>query len=259
MIAGSFLHFDGIGKKNAEKLLLSGFHSWTDIIDRKAELPFSERINSKILAGAEASLEALEREDLFYFAEKIHPSEKWRMLATYIDSSSYFDIETTAETYGDNITVIVCYHKGKLYKYINGENLHEFLDLLDDIKLLVSFNGASFDVPMILRYYHIPKIPCAHLDLRWVTYYNGYKGGLKQIEKTMNIIRPADILGISGWEAILLWQEWDYNRTLEAKNLLVRYCSADVLSLKMIAFQLLKERGIHLHCPAQEEIWKMLG
>lgn len=63
---------------------------------------------------------------ILIFFRKITSTERWTILAEYFDQASYFDIETNGEPYGDNITLIVCYHKGRLYKFLNGKTLNRF-------------------------------------------------------------------------------------------------------------------------------------
>jgi hypothetical protein len=258
MINTTFLHLTGIGRKNVERLHSIGLKDWNSVLDNPDLLPFSAKMKTKILSELYISAENYESKNLKYFTEKLHPTEKWTILAEYFEEASYFDIETNGEPYGDNITLIVCFHKGRLYKFLNGDNLEAFLDLLDDVKLLVSFNGTSFDVPVVQNYFHIPKIPCAHVDLRWLAYHVGFKGGLKEIEKSIGIKRPADLVGINGMDAILLWMEWKNYRNQKALDLLIHYCCADVLSLQLLAGKILEKHKMSVNYPKADEIWLKL-
>ena len=77
---------------------------------------------------------------------------------------SFFDIETTGVSiYDDEPTVVGCHHKGKMLVFLNGDNLDDFLDLLHDVKLLVS-SMARVMCPL-WEYFHIPTLPCPHVDL----------------------------------------------------------------------------------------------
>jgi uncharacterized protein len=259
MIKTSLLHFTGIGRKNVERLHSIGLKDWYAILDNPDLLPFSDKMKNKLLQELTISIENYECKNLKFFTDTLHPTEKWKILAEYFDKASYFDIETNGETYGDNITLVVCYHKGRLYKFLNGDNLENFLDLLDEITLLVSFNGISFDVPMIQNYFHIPKIPCPHIDLRWLAYHVGYKGGLKDIERSIGIQRPANLVGINGMDAIFLWLDWKTNHNKEALDLLTHYCCADVLSLQLLAGKILEKHKMSVNYLSPEEIWSKLN
>ena len=168
-------------------------------------------------------------DDIQYFVETFHSQDKWRILSQYLDRCSYFDIETTGLEYDDTITLIVCWHRGKLHTFVEHENLDDFLDLLDDVELLVSFNGSTFDVPRVLDGFHIPELPCPHVDLRWPCYYADLPGGLKQITSHLGLERPADLQDADGSLAVELWSQWQLQKNAEARELLIRYCAADVL------------------------------
>ena len=118
-----------------------------------------------------------------------------------------------------------------------------FLELLDDVTLLATFNGSSFDVPRILDAFHIPELPCPHVDLRWMCHHQGWKGGLKDIAEALGITRPADLVQADGALAIRLWHLWTGRRDRPAREQLLRYCGADVLLLLMLVQHLIGVTG----------------
>ena len=152
-----------------------------------------------------------------------------------------------------HITVIVCWHGGKLHTFVEHENLDDFLDLLDEVKLLASFNGSSFDVPRILASFHIPELPCPHLDLRWPFYHRGLIGSLKDIAREAGVSRPVDLADADGMLAVQLWDCWAMQQNRAARDQLLRYCAADVLMLVELA------RQFAGHSPTTSvELWKHL-
>lgn len=258
MIDRTFIHCSGIGPTYEKKLHDAGFKDWKSVLDNRDDLPFNGKVTTNLIKELTKSSMAFKEGDIQYFVSCFPIRDQWKILGQFYDKASYFDIETTDISFGNAIiTLIVCYHKGKLYHFIRNENLDDFLDLLEDIELLVSFNGNSFDVPHILNNYHIPDIPCAHIDLRWQCYHCQYIHGLKNIEIEMGIQRPDDLKGIDGLEAVYLWHRWE-NGDLESKNRLIRYCSADVLSLKLIAAKILNFHGINVESPLPSELWRCL-
>ena len=127
------------------------------------------------------------------------------------------------------------------------------------MKLILTFNGSSFDIPRILNTFHIPNLDCAHIDLRWIAYHKGLRGGLKQISRQLGIRRPFDIETLSGDEAIYLWDDWSRMGDKDALSLLKRYCAADVLLLYLLAAELLKADGVVIdQLIPQNEIWQQL-
>lgn len=183
-------------------------------------------------------LKALDEDDIRYFVDRLHAKDKWRILDEYRARTSFFDIETVGLEHDARISVIVVWHRGKLHEFVEHENLDDFLDLLDEVELLASFNGSSFDVPRVLDAFHIPELPCPHLDLRWLCYHHGYPGGLKEITSRLGIRRPHDLHHADGELAIRLWQRWNHFQDRPARELLLRYCAADVLLLAILAERL---------------------
>ena len=192
-------------------------------------------------------MQALETGDIPYFTRTFAPQDQWRIIAHYREKITFFDIETTGLGRYDTISVIACYHRNEIKTYVEAENLDDFLDILDETELLVSFNGSSFDIPKLLDNFRIPQIPCPHLDMRWVCYHHSYRGGLKTIANLLGIERPQDLNGINGYDAVHLWHKWQIYNDLKAKHLLLRYCCADVILLKKITEKLLANHSAPLN------------
>ncbi|MBE7413055.1 MAG: ribonuclease H-like domain-containing protein [Leptospiraceae bacterium] len=258
MIDKAFLHFKGVGKKNLEKLESAGFDNWSKVISKQEEMPFSKNFSKKLISEAEENSKALKREDIYFFAKNLLSQDKWRLLERYFDKITFLDIETEGLDSNSGISLIVCLHEGKLYRFLRNENLDEFLELLPKIQLLSTFNGSSFDLPVIQNFFRIGEISCPHVDLRWVCYHLGYKGGLKSIEYKIGIQRPYDLKGVDGFEAVILWDNWNRYGDEISKNRLIRYCAADVVSLKLLTEKILIEKGINDIKNSSNDIWKIL-
>lgn len=230
LITAALQHFRGIGPVRLTRLQQAGVCTWHDILERPDDVPPSCR--SQLLIESERSLKALQDDDIQHFVDHFSPQDRWRILTRYLDRCAFFDIETTGLEYDDTITTIVCWHKDQLHTFVEHENLDDFLDLLDDIDLLISFNGSSFDVPRVLDGFHIPDLPCPHLDLRWACYYKDLPGGLKQVTAALGIQRPCDLQDADGDLAVRLWSQWLHQKDAAAREHLIRYCAADVLLLR---------------------------
>lgn len=227
MIDQCFLHVPGIGPDTATRLNNAGFYTWDDCLADPDRLPLKGLKKDVLIQTLTESKIALQNETLEPLIKSFPKSEHWRILERYLDEATYFDIETTGLSWFDShITVISAYRKGKVKSFIYDENLDDFLDLVDDSKLLVSFNGNSFDVPTIERHFNIPRLVCPHIDLRWVCYHKGFKGGLKDIETQLGLIRPPDVQGVDGALAVILWQNY-LQGNQNARDLLIKYCEAD--------------------------------
>lgn len=246
MIRGCFRHCRGIGPRTEETLRREGFCSWDDCLRRRDDIPFNGKRRKKFIEELLRSEIALEANDIGYFATSFPTSEQWRILERYHLNATYIDMETTGLSwhYG-HATVIAAYHKGELFSFVYGENMDDFLALAEEAELIVTFNGTCFDIPFIEKTFNIPSIGRPHVDLRWVAWHGGYRGGLKSIEKQMGIHRPSHIEGIDGLEAVDLYYRWQ-GGDRPARDLLVDYCRADALSAYLMAERLIKKAGCEI-------------
>ncbi|MCK5802306.1 MAG: ribonuclease H-like domain-containing protein [Lentisphaeria bacterium] len=260
MITGALHHLPGIGPKRREQLLQLGVSTWDDFGARPpCGYGAGTASWSRILDEIERCRQALAEERIDVLVRALAAQDRWRILSRFFSDATYFDIETTGLEMDCEITVVVCLHRGAVRRFVLGENLNDFLDLLDDVRLLVSFNGSTFDVPFVERYFHIPKIPCPHLDLRWLCHRAGLTGGLKQIEWDLGMSRPSELEGVDGAEAVRLWWRWRQARDRAARERLVRYCSADVVTLRAIAAHVVRREGGRADDEALTPDWTLLS
>jgi uncharacterized protein YprB with RNaseH-like and TPR domain len=101
----------------------------------------------------------------------------------------------------------------------------------------VTFNGSSFDVPILRRAFPTWTPPAAHVDLRHVLARLGHEGGLKRIEEELDdlaLARPAHLRGIDGWAACGLYRR-GRDGDLRALRLFAEYNLYDVVNLRTLA------------------------
>lgn len=259
MIDETFLHCPGIGPVTEKRLQQLGFQCWEDCLIHEAELPFSGDFKTRFLETLVISLKALEADDLVYFTSRLPPREHWRILARYFTESTFFDIETSGlSSYDSTITVISAFFQGQLYTFRHDETLHDFLQLIDQSTLLVTFNGNCFDIPFLENTFNIPTIGCPAIDLRWICYHAGYSGGLKSIERQLSIVRPSEIQHLDGFEAVLLFERWQAGDDRAGRQL-IRYCESDVLATYLTAGRVLQDLGIPIALPDGLECFRQSG
>ncbi|MEE9117802.1 MAG: ribonuclease H-like domain-containing protein [Calditrichia bacterium] len=230
MLKNTFIHIPGIGIKTEQRFWDSGIHSWNDFT-QNCPVRLSQSKKDIITSYLEESHKHLEFSNPKYFSDLLPANQHWRFFPEFRHSMVYLDIETTGlESWGNIITTIALHDGKSITHYINGQNLNDFPDDIRKYKVIVTYNGKTFDVPFIEKHFGI-KLDHAHIDLRYILGSLGYRGGLKSCETQLGIDR-GDLAGVDGFFAVLLWH--DYKRTGNQKALetLLAYNIQDVLTLE---------------------------
>ncbi len=235
MIKQSFIFLDKIGQRTEQQLWQQGINSWDIFLGKKTiagignarKLFYNQKIHK--------AKQALQENNAFFFAQHFPQGEHWRLYDFFREEACFVDIETSGY-YGD-ITVVGLYDGRETKTMVKGKNLDPVIlgKLLRQYKLIVSFNGSGFDLPVLNRYYPntVPSIP--HLDLRHALAKLGFTGGLKNIEKQFGIKRAKEVEGVSGSDAVYLWQMYKATGKEEYLERLVQYNEEDVINLKPLA------------------------
>jgi uncharacterized protein YprB with RNaseH-like and TPR domain len=145
---------------------------------------------------------------------------------------AYLDIETA---FDGSISVIGIYRPDHGTIQLVGDGVRDMplYDALDGIQTLVTFNGTSFDLPIIRRrLYADLKRDFEHCDLLYICRKRGLRGGLKRVETMLGIARAT--AGISGWDAPRLWHRYESIGDRAALDLLLNYNREDVINLAVL-------------------------
>jgi len=229
MLEHTFIHIPGIGPMTEQRIWSRGVLTWQQFLDHGDTILSPER---DAFVGMELETSLAHRDDISFFSDRLSMGERWRLFNAFKDRAVYLDIETTGLLQGaDDITVIGIYDGIEVQTFVNGINLNDFEIAIANYDLVITFNGATFDLPFIRRWLPGISLPPAHIDLRSLMKKLGYTGGLKRIERALGIARERDIEGIDGYEAVRLWQayQWGDDAALET---LIRYNRADIVNLK---------------------------
>ena len=121
-------------------------------------------------------------------------------------------------------------------KDLTAENLR---DSFRGCKLLITFNGNSFDIPRIKREFPgvIPDVP--KLDLYLVAKKLNLNAGLKLLEGQFNIFR-SDLVADKTRIAVKLWKKYMRTRDERALNMLIEYNKQDAVNLHPLAEHLIE-------------------
>lgn len=240
MITHTFIFLDGIGRKTEQQLWQAGITDWNRFLDK--ERIFNISTKSKIYYDYElkSAKKALLENDSSYFAQKLHSTDTWRLFDYFKDEAVYLDIETTGLSNHDYITVVGLFDGNETKTMVKDINLDakKLAEMLLRYKLIITFNGSSFDLPMLAKKYPLlanvfSQIP--HIDLRHLCAEIGLTGGLKKIEREMNIKRNNFwVERLHGGDAAQLWRMWQGSRDEHYLKLLIEYNEEDIINLKQI-------------------------
>ncbi|MDY0266056.1 MAG: ribonuclease H-like domain-containing protein [Methanimicrococcus sp.] len=234
MLRNSYIQMNGIGKTVEKKIWDFGIQSWDDALEKKTDLPISCAKQKAIEAGIEESESRLKEKDHSFFAEKLPSAEHWRAYSEFCKDVAFVDIETTGLSPGyDTITVVGIYNRKEAKTYVQGIDLDDIVDEFSKYKMLITFNGARFDLPFIKHEFPEICFNHLHMDLMYPLKRIGYSGGLKKIEREIGIVRGDNVKDVDGWEAVRLWRK--YRRGDEAAlDTLLEYNREDIVNLETI-------------------------
>jgi uncharacterized protein YprB with RNaseH-like and TPR domain len=230
MLTNSFIHIQSIGAITEQRLWESGIRDWASI-NNEVSIPLSAGRKYHLDKGIAESLEQFQRYNPSYFSKLLPANQCWRLFPEFRESTVYLDIETTGlDRYYNTITTIALYDGRSIKTYIQGENLDDFIEDIQQYKVIVSYNGKSFDVPFIEQYFNI-RLGLAHIDLRYVLSSLGFRGGLKGCERQLDMDR-GDLSDIDGFFAVLLWEEYQRTGDEKAFDTLLAYNIQDTINLE---------------------------
>ena len=145
---------------------------------------------------------------------------------------AYLDIETT---FDNAISVVGIHIPGRDMVQLTGVQVTDVLiaRALEGVSTVVTFNGASFDLPFIRRTTGLDiKDLADHRDLLHTCRKRGLRGGLKRVEVLLGISRGSGIT--DGRQAPRLWQRWENDRDKEALRVLLEYNKEDCVNLEVL-------------------------
>jgi uncharacterized protein len=234
MIRRSFIMLPRVGPITEQKIWAQGIDDW----DRFQEKQRIEGINPLQKARHDRFL-SIAKEHLYggdsaFFKSCLSSMETWRLYSFFRDEAVFLDIETS---FAGDITIVGCFDGIESKTMVKGINLDgkTLGGYLKRFKLIVTFNGASFDLVHLQKYYPgcIPDIP--HIDLRYACRKLGLSGGLKLIEKKIGIARDDEVVNAVGGDAPLLWRYFKATGDDHYLRLLIKYNDEDASNLRPLA------------------------
>ncbi|MFH0810366.1 MAG: ribonuclease H-like domain-containing protein [Pseudomonadota bacterium] len=235
MLKNTFVHIPGVGEETERRLWQAGILSWEDFLAASGhrKLPLFRRVE----AGRWLEDSLLHEGDIDFFHRLLPGRHLWRLFDVFGRNAAYIDIETAGlPPERDYVTVIGLWSRGRLHQYVEGVNLPAFAEEVSRCSLLVTFNGACFDLPVLRRHFPSLRLDQPHIDLRHLLQRLGLRGGLKRIEVLCGISRPPEVRMLTGFDATLLWKRHLAGRA-GGLELLLRYNREDCVNLERLMCQ----------------------
>lgn len=250
-LESSFIQIPGIGEKTERRLWAAGITDWRGGVETDAIGPARcDRIEN---FAAEASYR-LERNDVSYFETALPSAARWRLAESFRSEIAALDIETTGlDPDRNHVTTVSLARDDGVRTFVRGQDLTaaSLREAISDVAVLVTFNGARFDLPFLETDLGI-TLDRPHLDLLYPCRRIGWEGGLKAVERAVGVDRSLP--DVDGRDAVRLWYRYRQGDE-DALDRLVRYNQEDVRTLLPIVDEVvaaLDERVYYPHVPDQE-------
>mgnify|MGYP001570052245 FL=1 len=228
MIKNSFVFLEKVTPHKEQSIWGQGIHHWTDFLRSKKIKgipPEKKHYHDRQIWEA---LKALQEDNSSYFVGKFPAKEMWRLYDYFKDQCCFLDIET--DSHG-RITVVGISNYYHTASFVQGFNLEkeQVEQYLQKYKLVVTFNGSSFDLPRLKKQLGI-ILSIPHIDLKPLYVNLGLTGGLKEVELTLDLKRPPHLYG----NPVELWNAFHASGDKEWLELLLDYNREDIENLRAI-------------------------
>jgi uncharacterized protein len=233
MLTQSFIHLQGVGSTTEARLWERGATDWGSFLRVRDELGMSRGKLDFWTDCIEESQERLAAEDSRYFARALAPRDQWRSYPEFRNRVLYLDIETRGTGIADDVTVVGVYDGREMRQYVRGINLDRFPEEMEQCRLLVTFFGSGFDLPVLRHQFPGLRFDVLHIDLCHALKRLGHGGGLKRVEASLGIARDSAVAGLNGWDAVRLWNEYRAGSGRSLAKLLA-YNEADVINMERL-------------------------
>ncbi len=230
MLRHTFCHLPGVAAKTEQQAWAAGLETWDHALaaaDKR--LRAAGRLSAEVLRESDRR-HALA--DAAWFGDRLPAAQSWRLFGDFRHQCAYLDIETTGMGYMDGVTTIALFDGRSVRTYVRGRNLDDFARDVQAYRLLVTYNGKSFDVPILRRCLGC-RLDQAHIDLRHVLAALDVRGGLKACERQLGIARPG-MEDVDGSVAVLLWELHQRGSGGRALETLLAYNVQDAVNLEAL-------------------------
>lgn len=231
MLKSTYVHLPGVGEHTERRIWDAGIRSWMEFVNARSVGSLASARVATLRSGVVDSIQKYEQRDWRFFDQALSARHKWRAFGDFSEQALYLDIETDGGFGPDAVTVIGLYDGVNARCFVRGVDLEAAARVIEKHPLVVTYNGASFDMPLIRALFPRAVLNHVHVDLLHPLRRLGYTGGLKNVERLAGLRRSEDTTGLDGWDAVRLWREYEFG-SQEALALLLDYNREDIVNLK---------------------------
>ncbi len=231
LLEATFSHAQGIGPTIERRLWQAGARDWQTYLNGPDHLwPLTTAQRALLTPIVAESRQRLDDEDFAWFAKLLPASEHWRAVPAFGHRLAFVDIETNGGMNPNDLTVVGVFDGHTMRQFVKGVNLQDAPEALAEAAMLVTFFGTGFDIPFLKRAFPQMPLPQMHVDLCYLMRKLGLRGGLKSIETQLGMQRSNATTGLSGWDAVRLWNEFRAGRK-QSLDVLLEYNAEDVRNM----------------------------
>jgi uncharacterized protein YprB with RNaseH-like and TPR domain len=234
LLESTFCHIPGVGGLTERSLWQQGCLTWHTYLRSPGSYRPGGVERAYFDTLVRKSVDCLKKRDHRFFAQALGAREAWRAWPDFRNHCVYLDIETDGGQSADSVTMVGLYDGADFTCLVKGIDLDEFPSIISKYNTIVTFYGSGFDVPMLRKAFKDVAFDHIHIDLCHTLKRLGFRGGLKRIEKQLGIARSATTDGLSGWDAVRLWREYQSGRDSSLETL-IEYNKEDVVNLETLA------------------------
>jgi len=235
LLENTFLHIPDIGEEAERSLWRQGCLTWADFLADIDKFSCGYAKREAVREYLELCQGWIADREHRHFASTLGHREAWRAFPDFRDRCVFLDIETDGGRSGSSVTTIGMYDGKEFRCLVKGRDLRQFPEVIRQYGMIVTFFGASFDLPMLQKCFRGLKFDQIHLDLCPTLRRLGHHGGLKKIEKRLGIGRGEETDGLDGLDAIRLWRRYQVLGEESALETLIAYNRDDVVNLETLA------------------------